>query len=274
MTRLPPVLIFVALLATSCLPATNRDTAATAQLARIDQSRSAWHTSRGPRQAVEFARAVHDALAAGAYRVDPRRWERDLPESIKALDLAASIAGGDAAQLVAWRAVRLGDNGQPAEALQEYRRSLSIGPTYLAAAGLAAYHGQSGDLPSLHTVCSSAAPELSDADRFDLMETCQRASKALTEEAGLPWASSADLEWYRAEQERRRQLAAAEAQAVRDKAKQDLGARREQMEVNKMCRDECSETESRCYASCGSVAYRACAYGCESRAKQCRQSCK
>ncbi len=275
MTRPLFVFVVVSMLATSCLHSTQRqDTAATAKLAQIDQSRSAWHTSRGPRQAVEYARAVHDALQSGAYRVAPRRWETDLPDSIKALDLATVTAGGDAAQLVAWRAVLLGDNAQPAEALQEFKRSLSIGPTYLAAAGLASYHAQTGDLESLHAVCSTTAPALSDSDRYDLMVACQHASNALTEEAGLPWASAADLEWYRAERERRRQRAEVEAQAAREKQQEDLSARRDQMMVNKMCREECAETASRCYANCNSIGYKACAYGCESREKQCRQTCE
>lgn len=270
------LLVAVALVPVACLSSSQRahDTAAGAQLARIDTARTAWLNSNGPRQAVDYARAVHEALAAGAYRAQPYRWGTDLPESIRALDLAAPMAGPDAAQLVAWRGVLLADNAQPAEALQEYERSLSLGPTYLAAAALAAHHGRSGRVDAVHAVCGSTAPKLADAERFELMAACHQASNALSEESGLPWASPEQLAWFRAERGRRAQVAAAEAEAARQRQQDDVRAKRDQMLVDRMCRDECAETASRCDADCGSVAYEACAYGCESREERCLQSCK
>ena len=277
MTRTALALVLaVALVPAACLSTSQRaqDKAADAQLARIDTARSAWMNSNGPRQAVDYARAVHEALAAGAYNAQPYRWGTDLPESIKALDLAAPAAGPDAAQLVAWRAVLLADNAQPAEALAEYERSLAIGPTYIAASALAAHHGRSGRIDAVHTVCGGTAPKLAHAERFDLMAACHQASNALTEEAGLPWASAEELAWFRAERERRAQVAVAQAEAARQREQDDVRARRDQMLVDRMCRDECAETASRCDADCGSVAYEACSYGCESREKQCLQACK
>jgi hypothetical protein len=270
------LIVAITLAVTSCLPSTKspRDTAAGAQLAQIDGARAAWLNDNGPRQAVDYARAVHEALGAGAYDLKPYRWGTDLPGSIAALDQAIPNAGADAARLVAWRAVLLSDNAQPEEARQEYERSLAIGPTYLAGAGLAAYHGRAGHLDAVHAVCARTAPQLGDDERFDLMEVCQRSSNALTDEAGLPWASAEDLAWYRAERERRRQVAAAEELAARQRKRDDVRERRDQMMVDKMCRDECAETARRCYADCGSVAYKACAYGCESRETQCRSTCK
>lgn len=270
------LLVFIALVPVACLSSSQRayDTGAGTQLARIDTARTAWLSSNGPRQAADYARAVHEALATGAYSAQPYRWGTDLPESIKALDLAAPMAGADAAQLVAWRAVLLADNAQPVEALQEYERSLSLGPTYLAAAALAAHQGRSGRIDAVHAVCGATAPKLADAERFDLMAVCHQASNALTEEAGLPWASPEELAWFRAERGRRAQMAAAEAEAARQRQQDDVRAQRDQMMVDRMCRDECAETASRCYSDCGSVAYKACSYGCESREKQCLQSCK
>ncbi|HUQ06540.1 MAG TPA: hypothetical protein VM261_28750 [Kofleriaceae bacterium] len=269
------ILIALVVLASSCLPSSRpQDGAATTQLTRIDQMHAEWLSSNGPRQAVAYARAVHEAVLSGAYRAQPTRWEADLPASIAALDEASAGAGADAAQLVAWRAVLLADNAQPDEAFAELTRSLSIGPTYLAAAGLAAHHGQAGAIDAVHAVCAETAPRLADDERFDLMAVCQEASNALTEEAGLPWASAEELVWYRAERERRRQAEAAEADAAHKRTQDDVGTRRDQMMVGKMCRDECAETASRCYADCGSVAYKACSFGCESREKQCRRTCE
>lgn len=270
------LLVAVALLPVACLSSSQRahDVAAGSQLARIDTARNAWLHSNGPRQALDYARAVHEALAAGAYQVQPYRWGTDLPESIKALDLAAPMAGHDAALLVAWRAVLLADNAQPAEALQEYERSLALGPTYLAAAALAAHQGRSGRIDAVHAVCSSTAPKLADTERFDLMVACHQASNAITEESGLPWASPEELGWFRAERARRAQMAVAQADAARQQQQDDVRAKRDQMMVDRMCRDECAETASRCDANCGSVAYEACSYGCESREKHCLQSCK
>jgi hypothetical protein len=262
-------------IAASCLPSSRpANHAATTQLARIDQMHAQWLANRGPRQAVAYARAVHDAVLTGAYQAQPTRWEADLPASIAALDDASASAGADAAQLVAWRAVLLADNAQPEEALAELTRSLSLGPTYLAAAELAVHHGRAGTIDAVHAVCRETAPALAEGERFDLMAVCQQASNALTDEAGLPWATPEELAWYRGEHERRRQVEAAEADAARQRAQDDVRARRDQMVVGKLCRDECAETASRCYAGCGSVAYKACSFGCESRETQCRRACE
>lgn len=260
----------------ACLSSAARDPAAgaaAAQLAQIDRARVAWQTTAGPRQAVDYARAVHEALAAGAYRVDPHRWGVDLPDSIRALDQAAARAGGDEAHLVAWRGLLLADNAQPDDAAREFARSLALGPTALAAAGLATHHGRRGELAQLHAVCGEAAPRLVDGERFDLMVRCAEASNALSEEAGLPWASPDDLAWFRAERERRAQLAAAQAQAERAREREDLAARRDQMMVGQMCRDACAEELDRCYARCGNVARDACATGCQHRERVCREDC-
>jgi hypothetical protein len=266
---------FAAALA-SCIPSRGPQGAGgpSARLASIDGARAAWMSNHGPRQAVAYARAVHEALGAGAYQADPHRWRTDLPDSIQALDQATAVAGADAAQLVAWRAVLLADNAQPDDALNEYERSLALGPTYLAAAALAAYHGRAGRPDRVHAVCGETVARLTvDAERFDLMAACQQASNALTEETGLPWATPEQLAWYRAERQRRQQIAAAEADAARARQQDDLRARRDQMLVGKLCREECTDTASRCYADCGDIARDACSYGCESSEEQCLRRC-
>jgi len=248
---------------------------ATTQLARIDAARATWTTSMGPRQAVEYARAVHDAVAAGAYRANPFRWGTDLPGAIQALDGATPTAGSDAGLLVAWRAVLLADNAQPDDAVREYERSLSIGPTYLAAAALAAYYGRSGRVDQVHAVCGATVPRLTDdSERFDLMSACYQASNALSEEAGLPWASPEQLAWYRGERARRQQAAVTAANATRQKEQSELRDRRDQMIVGKLCREECNEKAARCYAGCGDVARNACEYGCRSREDRCLRACE
>ncbi|MBE7452820.1 MAG: hypothetical protein HS111_29255 [Kofleriaceae bacterium] len=141
-----PGLALVALLSSAARdPAAG---AAAAQLAQIDRARVAWQTTAGPRQAVDYARAVHEALAAGAYRVDPHRLGVDLPDSIRALDQATARAGGDEAHLVAWRGLLLADNAQPDDAAREFARSLALGPTALAAAGWPPTTAGAGSWPS------------------------------------------------------------------------------------------------------------------------------
>jgi hypothetical protein len=269
--------LLIALVASiSCFSSPSRTApAAPSQLARIDAARAAWTSSPGARQAVDYARSVHDALGAGAYQADPFRWQQDLPGAIGALDAATLQAGGDAAQLVAWRAVLLGDNAQPTDAVREYERSLELGPNYVAAAGLVGYYGRGGRVADVHAVCGETVRQLRDErERFDLMAACLQASNALTEESGMPWATADELAWFRAERARQQQVAAAEADATRQRELDDVRAERDRRMVGRLCRDECADTVDRCYADCGDVARDACEYGCKSREDRCLRECK
>jgi len=162
---------------------------------RVQQSREQARVA-GPRQAQEFAVAVHAAHQAGDYQANPAQGEADASEVVLVIDRALPSAGVDAPTLVAWRALMLLDLGRADDALAELERSFALGPNQTAGAVLVDVYGSANRPERVAPICAQLVPTLrSDDDKLDLIARCRRSMNALSPEGEMAWMSPELVAW-------------------------------------------------------------------------------
>jgi hypothetical protein len=244
------------------------------RLQRVQQSREQARVP-GPRQAQEFAVAVHAAHQAGDYKANPQVGAADASEAIAVIDRALPSAGVDAPTLVAWRALMLLDLDRADDALAELERSFALGPNQTAALVLVDVYGGANRPDRVGPICARMVPALrDDDDKLDFIARCRRNMNALSPEGEMAWMSPELIAWYQGENARRlgAEIDAENARAERERYEQSVVRSMEQCsatckEQGLYCQNDCPRYDQQCDDNCVEINH-ACLDRCEARARQ------
>jgi hypothetical protein len=233
---------FASLLVVGCGP-----TPSQLRLQHVEQARVSAAQRPGPRQAQEFARAVHDANRAGDYRTRAEVLTADTAQAIATIDRALQVAGPDGALLIAWRGLMFVDRDQPHDGLAEFERSFAMTPNLLAGSILIPVYGGANDPAKVGATCTRLLDVLTDADeRLDTIATCRENMNAVSPAGEMAWMSPALVAWYQGENARRlgAEIDADNARIARDQREQQVVRQTEQ------CAATCKESGLRCQNRC------------------------
>ena len=263
------VLASIVLVLAACGPS-----AAQLRQQRVQQSRAAAQVA-APRQAQEFAMAVHAAHRAGDYKANVALGVADASEVVAVIDRALPQAGVDAPTLVAWRGLMLLDLERANDALAELERSVAMGPNQLAGEVLVDVYGAANRPERVGPICAAMVPALrDDDDKLSFIARCRRNMNALSNEGEMAWMSPELITWYQAENARRlgAEIDAMNARAERDRYEQSVVRSMEQCtasckEQGLYCQNDCPRYDQQCDSNCVEINH-ACLDRCEARARQ------
>lgn len=267
---MPRALLFAALLALcACAPSPSAQRAQ-----RIANARAEARTA-GPRQALDYALAVHAAHREGDYRKDPARGVAEAGDAIATLDRAIPSAGVDAPTLVAWRAILLLDQDRPADALSELERSFALGPNRTAADLLVMVYGGRNQPERVGEVCRQMVAALTDDDdRLTMIATCRKNMNAVSPAGEMAWMPPELVAWYQAENARRLGAAIEAEQAAAERERFELSVVREMEQCSATCKERgltcqnrCRPGDELCLDRCVEINH-ACLDRCEAAARQ------
>lgn len=230
-------------------------------------------TSRtGSRQVLDYARSIHAAARAGAYKNAKPKLQEEVTHAAGLIDrVAATVeaqAPMDAATLVGWKALLFVDAERYKEALAEFQRSDAMHPNLMAGQNLVVIWGQANKPDQVAAVCKSTVFELATGDeQYEFISLCIENMNAISEQAALAWAAPEVVTFYQ-EERARRQAEAAEQQAAAERAERH--ERRVERQVD-VCIADCKQRGYRCLNKCHGDA--SCEANCESSYQACLEVC-
>lgn len=225
--------------------------------------------------AIELAMAIHHAFEQGDYADNYAQLSSDVLSAQYALERVTVDGSADAPIVIAWRGVMYEDTGRVTQAREEYRRSMNLRPTFLAASKLVPLHGTFHDADNVVDVCKRTYPTLTKVDtQLALIEACTKElARLVPKEQTLAWLDPQSAAWYQREIDRRAKQALAdqEVRRVRKERAEKVAA------YVQRCSSQCHDDGVTCQTKCtrDSVcnercerSYNTCVDNCETAAQK------
>jgi hypothetical protein len=172
----------------------------------------------GAMEALDFAYNVTQLYVQGVTKrrqISPTL----LDEAVKCLDEARAAKPEDAADLLARKGEMLLAAEKTEEGVGALRGSMSERPNLRAFKPLIKHYEAEKVTAEAEALCKRALPAMkSDENRYIVLDECLKASGAATPEAGLKWAGSKEVTFYK---KRKSELDARLAAAAKAKAKEE-----------------------------------------------------
>lgn len=266
---------FVILLTAVLFILTQSSCGSSPELDRVQRTGAAAQARPGAKQVAAYAQALHSAHLSKAYKKNPAEFTRRVEEALAMLDSAAESQPQAAPTLVAWKGLLFIDIDRLEEGWAAFNQSMKLKPNMLAAQNLVQIYGVANKPTKVGEICARTTRHISAPDeRYQFIKHCMENTNALDENGALSWASRADRAFFQAERQRRRNEAAASAQAAAEREAYEQRVVR-QMEIcagrckerghlcmndcynDERCEKNCIEANHSCVAQCESRAYKA-----------------
>lgn len=225
--------------------------------------------------AIELAMAIHHAFEQGDYASNYAQLSSDVLSAHYALERVMNYTPENTPTVLAWRGVMYEDTGRVTQAREEYRRSMELRPTFLAATKIVPLHGTFHDADSVVDVCKRTYPTLTEVDKqVALIEVCTKElARLVPKEQLLAWLDPQSAAWYHRELERRAKQALAEQEARRVRKERAEKVAAYVQRCSSTCHDDGVSCQARC--SHDSVCnercergYNTCVDNCETAARK------